>query len=94
MAAKLTADEVARRMALVPAWSLDDETIARAFKFRDFAAAMVFVNAVADAAERANHHPDIDIRWNTVRLALTTHSARGLTEGDFLLAREIDSMIA
>jgi 4a-hydroxytetrahydrobiopterin dehydratase len=59
----------------------------------DFAAAMAFVNAVADAAEAANHHPDILIHgWNKVRLSITNHSAGGLTQADFDLAATIDAM--
>lgn len=57
--------------------------------FADFLEAMRFVNRVAKLAERAQHHPDIDIRWNQVRLVLTTHDAGGLTERDFALAEKI-----
>jgi len=53
---------------------------------------MGFVNSVALLAEKANHHPDIDIRWNTITLTLSTHSAGGLTEKDFTLAAEIDAL--
>jgi 4a-hydroxytetrahydrobiopterin dehydratase len=58
----------------------------------DFAAALAFVNAVGAAAEAANHHPDIDIRWNTVHLVLSTHSAGGLTLLDLALAAAIDRL--
>jgi 4a-hydroxytetrahydrobiopterin dehydratase len=61
-------------------------------KLHDFAAALAFVNAVGAAAEAANHHPDIDIRWNKVRLVLTTHSAGGLTVLDIALAAAIDRL--
>jgi 4a-hydroxytetrahydrobiopterin dehydratase len=73
-----------------PEWSLDGETINRTFVFADFIAAMGFVTKVAIASERADHHPDIDIRWNKVTIALTTHSAGGLTPKDTALAAEID----
>jgi 4a-hydroxytetrahydrobiopterin dehydratase len=66
--------------------------IARTFEFKDFPAAMNFVNAVATLAEQAQHHPDIDVRWNKVTLALTTHDAGGLTEKDFALARQCDAL--
>jgi 4a-hydroxytetrahydrobiopterin dehydratase len=79
-------------MASVPAWQQHDQTISRTFRFADFAAAMKFVNGVADLAERACHHPDIDIRWNKVTLRLTTHDAGGLTGKDFDLAREADRL--
>jgi 4a-hydroxytetrahydrobiopterin dehydratase len=62
------------------------------FQFKDFPAAVKFVNAVAELAEEAQHHPDIDIRWNKVTLALTTHDAGGLTEKDFLLAKKSDEL--
>ena len=74
-----------------PDWSLDGETITRTFAFADFNEAMGFVNRVALAAEVADHHPDIDIRWNRVTLALTTHEAGALTDRDIALAGQIDS---
>jgi 4a-hydroxytetrahydrobiopterin dehydratase len=73
-------------------WQRNGEIISRTFQFKDFAVAMEFVNAVALAAEEAQHHPDIDIRWNKVTLALTTHDAGGLTEKDFALARHCDAL--
>jgi 4a-hydroxytetrahydrobiopterin dehydratase len=76
----------------VPDWKKKGATIARTYPFKDFPAAMKFVNAVAKLAERAWHHPDIDIRWNRVTLALTTHDAGGLTEKDFALARKFDAL--
>ena len=63
----------------------------RDFEFKDFAAAIAFVNRVADAAEEANHHPDILVHgWNKVRLTLTTHSEGGLTDNDRAMAERID----
>ena len=73
-------------------WSLRGNEIVRTFVFADFVAAMRFVNAVAEAAEAADHHPDIDIRYNKVTLALTTHDSGGLTEKDFALAAEADTI--
>ena len=61
-------------------------------KLHDFGAAVTFVNAVAAAAEAANHHPDIDIRWNTVRLALSTHDSGGITLLDLALAGVVDRL--
>jgi 4a-hydroxytetrahydrobiopterin dehydratase len=66
--------------------------IARTFGFKDFPAAMEFTNAVATLAEQAQHHPEIDVRWNQVTLAFTTHDAGGLTEKDFELARQCDAL--
>ena len=90
---KLTAAETRTALAAVPAWSLSDQAIVRTYAFKDFLAAMKFVNAVAGLAEQAGHHPDIDIRWNRVTLVLTTHDAGGLTEKDFDLARKCDAQL-
>jgi 4a-hydroxytetrahydrobiopterin dehydratase len=73
-------------------WSREGDVLVTTVKLHDFAAALAFVNAVGAAAEAANHHPDIDIRWNTVRLALTTHDSGGITLLDLALAGAIDRM--
>ncbi len=73
-----------------PRWKLDGESISRTFAFADFAEAIAFVNRVAIAAETADHHPDIDIRWNRVTLVLSTHSTGAFTELDWDLAEQID----
>jgi 4a-hydroxytetrahydrobiopterin dehydratase len=73
-------------------WERVGDELHTTVELRDFAAALAFVNAVGAAAEAANHHPDIDIRWNTVRLTLTTHSAGGLTVLDLALAGAIDRL--
>ena len=64
----------------------------RRYEFGDFAAAMVFVNRVAEKAEAAGHHPDIDIRYNKVRLALISHDKGGITQRDMRMAGELDSL--
>jgi 4a-hydroxytetrahydrobiopterin dehydratase len=92
--ATLSDTEVKAALADVPGWELTGTDIVKEYKFKDFVAAMAFVNQVADRAEAANHHPDIDIRWNKVRLALSTHSEGGLTRNDFALAAEIESLAA
>lgn len=92
MASLLTEPQIAERLSGLPAWQRAGSTLERRFVFPDFAAALRFVNAVAEVAEAAGHHPDIDIRWNTVRLALSTHSAGGLTARDFDLAEKIDHL--
>lgn len=81
-------------LATLPQWRRNGRVIVRTFEFEDFVAAMKFVNAVAAAAELAQHHPDVDIRWNKVMLALSTHDAGGLTEKDFALARQCDALAA
>src|SRR5580704_1845166 len=73
-------------------WSRQGDELETTVKLHDFSGALAFVNAVGAAAEAANHHPDIDIRWNTVHLALSTHSAGGLTVLDLALAAAIDRL--
>jgi 4a-hydroxytetrahydrobiopterin dehydratase len=74
------------------AWEREGAELIKTVQRKDFAEAMRFVNAVAEAAEAANHHPDISISWNTVRLRLSTHSAGGITQKDLDLARRIDEL--
>jgi len=74
------------------AWQRDGKEIVKVAKLPDFKAALTYVNRVGDLAEAANHHPDIDIRWNTVTLRLSTHSAGGLTNKDLELAAQIDGL--
>jgi 4a-hydroxytetrahydrobiopterin dehydratase len=88
---KLTAAQIKTSLATVPEWHKRGKTISRTFVFKDFPAAIRFVNTVAKLAEKAWHHPDIDIRWNKVTLTLTTHDAGGLTEKDFKLASRFDA---
>jgi len=73
-------------------WTREGDVLTTTVKLHDFAAALEFVNAVGAAAEAANHHPDIDIRWNKVRLALSTHDSGGITLLDLALAGAIDRM--
>jgi 4a-hydroxytetrahydrobiopterin dehydratase len=87
-----SAAEVAAHLTALPAWQLEDGQLVRTFQFPDFLAALRFVNRVAVLAEEAGHHPDIDIRYNRVRLGLTTHDAGGLTTKDFELAASIDKL--
>ena len=89
---KLTAAQIKSALIAVPDWKKTTVTIARTFAFKDFPAAIRFVHAVAKLAEKAGHHPDIDICWNKVTLTLTTHSEGGLTEKDFKLARQVDQL--
>jgi 4a-hydroxytetrahydrobiopterin dehydratase len=89
---KLDETKIALALPALPQWQRRGEVIARTFQFKDFPAAMNFINAVAELAEQAQHHPDIDVRWNKVTLALTTHDAGGLTEKDFALARQCDAL--
>jgi 4a-hydroxytetrahydrobiopterin dehydratase len=92
--APLEHDEIQQRLAAREGWRLSEErAIEREWTFSDFAAAIAFVNRVAEVAEQANHHPDILLHgWNKVRLTLSTHSQGGLTDADFALAGEIDRL--
>lgn len=90
--AKLNASKIKTALKTVPDWKKKGSTITRTFQFKDFPKAIKFVNAVAKLAEKAWHHPDIDIRWNKVTLTLTTHDAGGLTEKDFKLAKQFDRL--
>ena len=90
MAELLDKEEIKTRLKKVPEWDLDGSRIVRTLEFDGFDEAIGFVNDVADIAEKHGHHPDIDIRYNKVVLALTTHNAGGLTEDDFALAVAID----
>jgi 4a-hydroxytetrahydrobiopterin dehydratase len=89
---KLAEAEVQGWLKAHPRWALDGGMIRRTFAFRDFREAMAFVNRVADVAEAADHHPDIDIRYSKVTLALVTHDAGGLTSRDTKLAEEADGL--
>jgi len=88
---KLDEARIILSLTALPEWKREGDIISRTFQFKDFPAAMKFVNVVADLAEQAQHHPDIDIRWNKVTLALTTHDAGGLTQKDFALAKQFDA---
>jgi 4a-hydroxytetrahydrobiopterin dehydratase len=91
---KLTSKQVARRLKTVPLWEKRAQAIRRKFEFAGFMGAIGFVNRVARAAERADHHPDIDVRWNKVTLTLSTHSEGGLTAKDFSMARQCSAIFA
>jgi len=92
MAELLNDEQIAARLDDLP-WTREGDEIVREFTFADFAEAIAFVNRVADAAEEANHHPDILVHgWNKVRLSLTNHSAGGLTVVDFEMAGRFDAL--
>jgi 4a-hydroxytetrahydrobiopterin dehydratase len=74
----------------LPEWAVEDGSLVRFWTFADFVEAMAFVNRVAELAEAAGHHPDIDIRYNRVRLALVSHDAGGITARDAAMARQLN----
>jgi 4a-hydroxytetrahydrobiopterin dehydratase len=89
----MTKDEVKTRLESLPGWERDGDEIEKRFRFDDFKASMAFVNRVADLAETADHHPDITIKYNRVKLTLSTQSADGVTEKDFALAAQIEAAV-
>lgn len=89
----LSMEEARDMLKETPAWTLKNNAIEREFKSGDFREAIDFVNAVADVAESENHHPDIYISYNKVRLELTTHKIGGLSKNDFILAAKIDKLV-
>jgi 4a-hydroxytetrahydrobiopterin dehydratase len=82
--------QIQMSLASLPEWKLERGELVRTLTFNDFLQAMKFVNHVAELADMAGHHPDIDIRYNKVRLALVTHDAGGITQSDISLAQDID----
>lgn len=94
MGIPLPDSEVDAALQQLPSWTRDGNMIVRQFQFADFADAMVFVNKIAEAAEEADHHPNIYISWNKVRLELTSHDSGGVTKRDLRMARRIDSIAA
>ena len=88
----LSSSDIKQELKRVPEWEHEKKQIERTFEFDDFTAAIDFVNAVAEIAEEEEHHPDIDIRYNKVRVMLSTHSEGGLTQRDFDLAEKIDTL--
>jgi 4a-hydroxytetrahydrobiopterin dehydratase len=88
----LSAEQVQAELAAVPGWELEDGQITRTVVHKDFGEALRYVNAVGYLAEKANHHPDIAVSWNKVTLTLVSHSAGGLTDRDFMLARKVNAL--
>lgn len=84
--------QITSQLSELKGWTREGKELRKLVECADFVRAMGFVNSVALLAEKHNHHPNIDIRWNKVTLALSTHSAGGLTEFDFKLARAIDEL--
>ena len=88
----LTDIEVKQSLGRLKGWQQSGKAIQRIFEFPDFKAAMQFVNKVADAAEQTQHHPDIDIRYNKVTMALVSHDSGGVTEKDMRMAEKINQI--
>jgi 4a-hydroxytetrahydrobiopterin dehydratase len=90
----LSEAEIATRLEKLPDWSPINGEIRKTFQLPSFPAALMFVTAVGQLAETADHHPDIDVRYRKVTLTLSTHSAGGLTDKDFALATKIEALLA
>lgn len=84
--------QIEQELKQLPGWALVGKAIQRRYEFKDFSAAMSFVNRVAELAEAADHHPDIDIRYNKVILALISHDAGGITPRDVKMAKKINDL--
>ncbi|MEA2397743.1 MAG: 4a-hydroxytetrahydrobiopterin dehydratase [Thermoleophilaceae bacterium] len=90
--ALLSDDDVQSRLQGLDGWERNGDELRREFRFDDFKGSIDFVNRITAPAEEMNHHPDLAISWNTVTVALSTHSEGGITENDFQLASRIDSL--
>jgi len=90
---RLSPDAVAAALADLPTWSGDEDGIERTAELPSFRAAVDAVVSIAGVAEEMDHHPDIDLRWRTLRIAVVTHSAGGVTELDLELARRLDALL-
>jgi len=92
MSRRLEPSEIDRQLVDLPGWDYDGAAITRSFEFETFPAAIAAVDQIAIEAEAMDHHPDIDIRWRTVSLALSSHDAGGITQLDIELAHQIDAI--
>jgi 4a-hydroxytetrahydrobiopterin dehydratase len=90
---KLSAQQIDVLLGKLSDWKIEGGELVRTFNFKDFRESLAFVNRVGELAEAASHHPDIDIRYNKVRLALVTHDAGGLTAKDFELAAKFNDLV-
>ena len=90
--ARLDDDQIASQLDELDGWERDADAIAKTFKLDDFVGSVEFVNKLVEPAEDMNHHPDLSISWNEVRVSITTHSEGGLTPNDFELAKRIDAL--
>jgi 4a-hydroxytetrahydrobiopterin dehydratase len=89
----ITADELDAALKKFPEWEVEGEAITRTIEFEEFSEAIDFVNDLAEIAEEAQHHPDIDIRYTRITVALTTHDVGGVTELDIQLAQRVDNLV-
>ena len=88
----LSQDEAQRRAAALDGWELKNAALSKNVKCGDFAGSVELVNRIAAVAEEMNHHPDLEVSWDTVKITITTHSEGGLTASDFELAARVDAL--
>ena len=85
-------EAIEARLAELEGWEREGDTIAKTYELADFVGSVEFIKRVVVPAEDMNHHPDLSVSWNQVRVSITTHAAGGLTENDFELAKRIDAL--
>jgi 4a-hydroxytetrahydrobiopterin dehydratase len=90
--ARLSDDEITQQLEDLEGWERRGDAIVRSYKCNDFVGSVKLVDALTPVAEEMNHHPDLEISWDTVTVSITTHAEGGLTENDFELAGKIDRL--
>ena len=90
--ARLSDEEIEQRLAGMGGWERDGDAIRKTFEGEDFMSSVGLVDRLAPVAEEMNHHPDLEISWDKVKVSITNHAEGGLTENDFELARKIDAL--
>lgn len=89
---KLNSAQISQQQKSIPDWALEEQSLQRTFKFKNFVEAVAFVNRLVEPAEKLGHHPDLIVTYGKVVVTLTTHDAGGLTLNDFMLAQQIDRL--
>jgi 4a-hydroxytetrahydrobiopterin dehydratase len=84
--------EIERRLGDLPGWEREGDAITKTFERGDFVGSVRFIDSLVEPAESMNHHPDLEISWNEVKVSITNHAEGGLTEADFALAGEIEAL--
>jgi 4a-hydroxytetrahydrobiopterin dehydratase len=90
--ALLEDSEIERRLGDLPGWEREGDAITKTFERGDFVGSVRFIDSLVEPAESMNHHPDLEISWNEVKVSITNHAEGGLTEADFALAGEIEAL--
>ena len=89
----MSAENARKYLKEIPGWALDADSIVKEFKFRSYLKGLEFACSLGKVAEEQNHHPDMVIRWRKVRVTLTTHDIKGLSENDFIMAAKADKIL-